>query len=98
MTYKAYPIKILDQQDRVTRKKTTQFYRVQWNDHSEDEATWEREEYLRSNYPEFLLQGKVSNFAPAFFLHWNLGARFLFRGGGVVTPRVMETIIQVITN
>jgi hypothetical protein len=54
LTYKAYPIKILDQQDRVTSNKTTRFYKVQWNNHSEDEATWEREEYLQSNYPEFL--------------------------------------------
>jgi hypothetical protein len=29
LTYKAYPTKILDQQDRVTRNKTTQFYKVQ---------------------------------------------------------------------
>jgi hypothetical protein len=28
LTYKAYPIKILDQQDRVTRNKTTQFYKI----------------------------------------------------------------------
>jgi hypothetical protein len=54
MTYKTHPIKILDQQDRVTRNKTTQFYKVQCNDHSEDEATWEHEGFLRSNYPEFL--------------------------------------------
>jgi hypothetical protein len=54
LTYKAHPIKILDQQDRVTSNKTTRFYKVQWNNHSEDEATWEREEYLQSNYPEFL--------------------------------------------
>jgi hypothetical protein len=54
LTYKAYPIKILDQQDRVTRNKTTRFYKIQWNEHSEDEATWEREHFLRSNYPEFL--------------------------------------------
>jgi hypothetical protein len=39
LTYKTYPIKILDQQDRVTRNKTTRFYKIQWNDHSEDEAT-----------------------------------------------------------
>jgi hypothetical protein len=55
LTYKAYPTKILDQQDRVTQNKTTQFYKVQWNDHSEDEATWEYEDFLRSNYPVFLL-------------------------------------------
>jgi hypothetical protein len=46
LTYKTYPIKILDQQDRVTRNKTTRFYKIQWNEHSEDEATWEREDFL----------------------------------------------------
>jgi hypothetical protein len=46
LTYKAYPIKILNQQDRVTRNKTTRFYKIQWNEHSEDEATWEREDIL----------------------------------------------------
>jgi hypothetical protein len=54
LTYKAYPIKILDQQDRVTRNKTTQFYKIQWNEHSKDEAMWEREDFLRANYPDFL--------------------------------------------
>jgi hypothetical protein len=54
LTHQAYPTKILDQQDRVTRNKTTRFYKVQWNYHSEDKATWEHEEFLRSNYPEFL--------------------------------------------
>jgi hypothetical protein len=54
LTYKAYTTKILNQQDRVTRNKTTWFYKVQWNDHSEDEATWKHEEFLRSNYLEFL--------------------------------------------
>jgi hypothetical protein len=46
LAYKAYPIKIFDQQDRVTCNKTTQFYKIQWNEHSEDEATWEREDFL----------------------------------------------------
>jgi hypothetical protein len=54
LTYNTHPIKVLDQQDRVMRHKTTQFYKVQWNDHCEDEATWEHEDFLRSNYPEFL--------------------------------------------
>jgi hypothetical protein len=54
LTYKTHPIKILDQQDRVMRNKTTQFYKVQWNDHSKDEVTWEYEDFLLSNYPEFL--------------------------------------------
>jgi hypothetical protein len=29
LTYKTYPIKILEQQDRTTRKKTTDVYKVQ---------------------------------------------------------------------
>jgi hypothetical protein len=49
LTYKEYSTKILDQQDWVTRNRTTRFYKVQWNDHSEDEATWEHEDFLRSN-------------------------------------------------
>jgi hypothetical protein len=56
LTYKIHPIKILKQQDRVTRNKTNRFYKIQLNDHSKDEATWEHEDFLRSNYPEFLLQ------------------------------------------
>jgi hypothetical protein len=54
LRYKTYPTKILDQQDWVTRNKTTRFYKVQSNDHSEDEATWEHEEFMWFNYPEFL--------------------------------------------
>jgi hypothetical protein len=54
LTYKTYPTKILNQQDRITRNKTTRFYKVQWNDHFEEETTWEHEEFLRSNYPDFL--------------------------------------------
>jgi len=29
------------------------FYKVMWNNHSEWDATWEREDYLREVYPEF---------------------------------------------
>jgi hypothetical protein len=46
LTYKTHLIQILDQQDRVTRNKTTQFYKVQWNDHSKNEAMWEQEDFL----------------------------------------------------
>jgi hypothetical protein len=45
LTCKAYPVKILEQQDQTTRKKATRFYKVQWNDHSEDEAMWQHEDF-----------------------------------------------------
>jgi hypothetical protein len=54
LTYKAYPVRILEQQDRTIRKKTIIFYKVQWNAHSKDEATWKREDFLRSNFSELL--------------------------------------------
>jgi len=54
LTYSEYPIKILDQKDRVTRRRTIKFYKVQWNQHTEDEATWESEEFLLESFPEFL--------------------------------------------
>jgi hypothetical protein len=46
LTYKTHPIKILDRQDRVTRIKTTRFYKIQWNDHFKDEATCEHADFL----------------------------------------------------
>jgi hypothetical protein len=46
LMYKAYPIKVLDQQDRVIPNKNTQFYKIQWNEHSKDEAMWEHKEFL----------------------------------------------------
>ncbi|WVZ80520.1 hypothetical protein U9M48_027989, partial [Paspalum notatum var. saurae] len=54
LTYEEHPIKILDKKQRTTRRRTINFYKVQWNNHSEEEATWEQEEYLQTKYPGFL--------------------------------------------
>ena len=32
-------------------------YKVQWSNHSEEEATWETEDFLRSRFPDFLPKG-----------------------------------------
>jgi hypothetical protein len=53
-SYPEHPVKILDQQGLVTRCRTIRFFKVQWSHHSEQEATWETEEFLRSKYSEFL--------------------------------------------
>jgi hypothetical protein len=55
LTYPEYPIKILDQKSRVTRRKTIKFYKIQWSNHTEEEATWESEDFLRSHHPDFEL-------------------------------------------
>ncbi|WVZ81120.1 hypothetical protein U9M48_028536 [Paspalum notatum var. saurae] len=54
LTYEEKPIKILDQKQRATRRRTINFYKVQWSNHSEEEATWEQEEFLQTKYPGFL--------------------------------------------
>ena len=51
LTYKEKPLRILEESERCTRNKVIKFYRVQWDRHSEDEATWEREDTLREEYP-----------------------------------------------
>ena len=54
LTYPEKPVQILDQMDRVTRSRTVKFYKIQWSNHSEDEATLEQEDYLEANHPGFL--------------------------------------------
>src|SRR6266498_2217713 len=54
LTYQEYPVRVLDQKERSTRRQTIKFYKIQWSNHTEDEATWESEDYLRANYPDFL--------------------------------------------
>jgi hypothetical protein len=51
LTYKEYPIKILDTLTRVTRNKVIKMCKVRLSHHGEDEATWEREEELRIEFP-----------------------------------------------
>ncbi|XP_073363168.1 uncharacterized protein [Aegilops tauschii subsp. strangulata] len=52
LSYKEHPIRILDQAERRTRQKVTKFLKVQWSNHTEDEATWERENRLWEEYPD----------------------------------------------
>nr|ABA94439.1 retrotransposon protein, putative, Ty3-gypsy subclass [Oryza sativa Japonica Group] len=51
LTYVEKPVRILDTSERRTRNKVTRFCRVQWSHHSEEEATWEREDELKAAHP-----------------------------------------------
>jgi hypothetical protein len=46
------PTQILEMTDQVTRRSTIKMCKVKWSHHSEEEATWEREDDLRAKYPE----------------------------------------------
>jgi hypothetical protein len=43
LSYLEQPMKIMEQQDRVMRRRTIWFFKIQWSRHSEREATWETE-------------------------------------------------------
>jgi hypothetical protein len=53
--YPEHPIKVLDRKDRVTRRKTLKFFKIQWSNHTEEEATWQSEDFLRSLHLDFVL-------------------------------------------
>jgi hypothetical protein len=55
LLYPEHPIKVLVQKDRVTRRKTIKFIKIQWSNHSKEEATWESENFLHSRHPDFIL-------------------------------------------
>ena len=74
LTYREYPIRILDQAERVTRRQNIKFLKVQWSHHSKREATWEREDRLRLEYPTF------------FRRPLNLGTRFFPVGASCHIP------------
>ena len=53
LVYEEKPLQILDSKDRVTQNCVIKFHKVMWNNHSEQDAMWEREDYLREVYPFF---------------------------------------------
>jgi hypothetical protein len=51
LTYREVPIRILEEAYRTTQTRSIKFLKVQWSNHTEDEATWEREDYLKTEFP-----------------------------------------------
>ena len=84
LSYAEYPIKILETKERSTRRDKVKMYKIQWNHHTEEEATWETQNFLQGNFPDFLKTNSgIKHFYS--FSSCNLGARFLL-GGKAVTP------------
>jgi hypothetical protein len=50
LSYQEFPIKMLETSERVTRNKRIKMCKVQWSHHTEEEATWEREEELKAEF------------------------------------------------
>jgi hypothetical protein len=54
LSYRERPIRILEKDVHLTRRRKINMYKVQWSNHMEDEATWEHEDYHQREFPELL--------------------------------------------
>ena len=50
-TFEEGPVCIVDNRDRVLRRKTVRLVRVLWQHCGVEESTWEREDTMRATYP-----------------------------------------------
>jgi hypothetical protein len=91
LLYPEHPIKVLDQKDHVTRRKTIEFSNIQWSNHNEEKATWKAWTFFVLTIRTLCCHSDeicdYSLFLSEPFLLLNLGSRFLL-GGRVVTPLV----------
>ena len=52
LSYEEKPIKIMDRREKILRNKVIPLVKVLWKNHKIEEATWEREDDMRAQYPE----------------------------------------------
>jgi hypothetical protein len=74
LSYQEYPVKILETTERVTRNRRIRMRKVHWSHHTEEEATWDREEELKAEFPS------------SFLISLNLRDEIHFKRGRFVTP------------
>jgi hypothetical protein len=60
LSYQEYPVKVLQTSERVTWNKRIKMCKVQWSHHTEEEATWEREEELKAEFPSIFFDSSES--------------------------------------
>jgi hypothetical protein len=53
LSYQEHPVRILETSERVTRNKRIKMCKVRWSHHTEEEATSDREEELKAEFPSF---------------------------------------------
>jgi hypothetical protein len=81
-----HPLRVLDRKERKTRRQTVRMYKIQWSHHTEEEATWETEEYLTTSIRDSCNLETVSPPSHLVFPKSNLGTRFRLRGVGCDAP------------
>ena len=91
LRYQEVPVKILDTVTRRTRNSEVRICRVQWSRHRVEEATWEREDALKKEFPHLFrsqpnLEGEI---------HFNWG-RFVTSQKTYQINHTLKTILKII--
>jgi hypothetical protein len=60
LSYQEHHVRILETSERVTRNKRIKMCKAQWCHHTEEEATREREEELKAEFPSFFFDQSES--------------------------------------
>jgi hypothetical protein len=79
LSYEEKLVYVLDVQERVTQNRVVKIYKVVWRNHSEHDAMWEREDYLRDNHPIFYTK----------WYAFQISGRDFYKGEGYNTPSVI---------
>jgi hypothetical protein len=66
LAFQEYLIKVLETSKRAMRNKTIKMCKVQWSHHTEEEATWEREEDVKVEFPDFFASSSKSQGQDSF--------------------------------
>ena len=67
LSYEKQPVQILGREEKEFRNKTISLVKVLWRNHQVGEATWEREDQMRDQYPH-LFHDTGANFVGEIFL------------------------------
>jgi hypothetical protein len=66
LSYQEYPVKILEMSESVTQNKRIKMCKVQWSHHTEEEAAWEKEEELKTEFSSFFSDPSESRVRDSF--------------------------------
>jgi hypothetical protein len=66
LMYQEYQVKILDTSEKVTQNNRYRMCKVQWSDHTEEEATWEKEDQRKAEFPDIFFNLSKSCFEIIF--------------------------------
>jgi hypothetical protein len=64
LSYEEHPSKVLDCKERSTRARSIKMYKIQWSNHSEEEATWELRIFCARTTLIVYLRKSVRNHTP----------------------------------